>query len=313
MMNQLQFDIGQYIAKSRMSEKKRLLVEGKEDKDHISNLLQKLGLNKNVIIDVAENIRGSCNVTKRNNRAKIDKIHEACKKENKIENLFFLIDREFLKFQIDSDVKDLMKSHETDENLSWTIGHSFENYFLKEKILTDAFRFLSGSSHKNDALILFSGIRKKAIRLIASITLAAKEMEKCSYPAGVIAWSDFEIAADTLSLNFQSIIEREQSVPANEFSLIATKYIGILIGADEDTCERICRGHTALIIMQRVFAACLYSVISTTDTDLTRREAHNFNQHKELVVSGALSEAWVRFISLSSENDYPSNVVRLIQ
>lgn len=306
------YDINQYITQSKMSEKKRLLVEGREDKSHITNLLKKFEADRNVKIDTAETIKGDCKATLKNNRAKIDKIHNLCKATN-TKNLFFLRDREFYKFQIDSNIQDHMPSHESDGNLSWTIGHSLENYFLKEKILTDAFRYLSSSEYKNEALILLTGIRKKAIRFIATVTLAASEMKKSSYPAGVILWQDISIENLVLKLNMEAIIERNNTDLMQEFKNLVNKYKAIIENVADETCERLCRGHTALILIQRVFSACLHCAIEPIDSGLAKRTANTFSQHREENLSTALAEAWIRFISLEAENDYPCNVIKLIQ
>jgi len=112
----LKYDIGKYITKTKMSSKKRILVEGRDDKAHIKNLIDVLHKGHRVKIDTAESIKGISTETNRNNRAKIDTIHQRCKDSTDHHNLFFLCDREFLKFEIKDQVVDLMLDHETDGN-----------------------------------------------------------------------------------------------------------------------------------------------------------------------------------------------------
>jgi hypothetical protein len=89
---EVKYDVPKYIASVRMSSKKRILVEGKDDKAHIKNLLNvTLGSNR-IKIDTAENIKGDCRVTSKNNRAKIEKIHSFCEASNEHNNLYFLCD-----------------------------------------------------------------------------------------------------------------------------------------------------------------------------------------------------------------------------
>lgn len=72
---EVKYDVQKYITSVRMSSKKRILVEGRDDRSHVKNLLEvTLGENQ-IKIDTAENIKGDCNITKKNNRAKIEKIH----------------------------------------------------------------------------------------------------------------------------------------------------------------------------------------------------------------------------------------------
>src|SRR5690554_1807180 len=142
---EVKYDISKYITSVKMSSKKRILVEGKEDKSHIKNLLDALFGKTKIKIDTAENIKGECGLTSKNNRAKIDRIHNLCKESGGHENLFLLCDREYFKFNIGKEIEDLMSEHENDGNLSWTIGHSIENYFVDSELIIGAFRYLSGS------------------------------------------------------------------------------------------------------------------------------------------------------------------------
>ena len=144
----LKYDISNYIASVKMSSKKRILVEGRDDRSHVNNLLYVLLADHKIKIDTAENIKGDCSTTAKNNRAKIEKIHAATEASSSHDNLFYLCDREFIKFDIDKKIIDRMTGHENDGNFSWTIGHSFENYFFTDELVCKAYRFLIGNQIK---------------------------------------------------------------------------------------------------------------------------------------------------------------------
>ena len=131
----LKYNIPKYIASVKMSSKKRILVEGRDDRAHIKNLLNVTLKDHKVRVDTAENIEGDCAKTAKNNRAKIEKVHGITKQSTKLNNLHFLCDREFFKFEVTSQINDLMTEHEVDGNLYWTIVHSLENYFIMEEIV----------------------------------------------------------------------------------------------------------------------------------------------------------------------------------
>lgn len=291
----LKYDIGKYVTKTKMSSKKRILVEGRADKSHIKNLLDVLHKGHRVKIDTAENIKGISKETNCNNRAKIDKIHQICKESTDHHNLFFLCDREFLKFEIKDQVTDLMLEHETDGNLSWTLGHSIENYFFRDDLLCEAYRFLCGSEYKSDAEDVFVKVLPSALKLVATITLAAKEIDKSSFPAGVIGWQDFVINDNSVSLDIDSWKSDKNDDIFKNFRIYFNKYLPITYSSDELICSRICRGHTAMLMLQRVFSACLKQVIKEKDTEeKALGDANAFAHLKESNIATALCESWVR-------------------
>lgn len=308
---EVKYDIPKYITSVRMSLKKRVLVEGRDDKAHIKNLLDVILGPHKVKIDSVENIRGDCSVTAKNNKAKIEKIHKACNGSAQHSNLYFLSDREYYKFDISSQIVDLMTQHESLGNFSWTIGHSLENYFIESDIICDAYRYLSGSELKSEAIGIFKSILPTAVKVIAAITLAARDINKSSYPLGTIMWSDFKVTNNLLQFDIENWKEGDSAIIVSDFRKSFNSFMPIVEVSDILVCSRICRGHTAMQMLQRVFASCLYTAGSEIDEEIAIKAAHEFSKLKESTVSGALSEAWVRSIRSGSEN-YPTNLVSSI-
>jgi hypothetical protein len=308
---EVKYDISKYLTSVRMSSKKRVLVEGKTDKEHILNLFRLLLGDSKIKIDTADNIKADCSITSKNSRAKIDKIHNHCKSSNKHNNLYFLRDREFYKFEIGEEVLDLMSDHENDGNLSWTLGHSIENYFLDSELIADAFSYLTSYHLKVEALELFRDVLPSALRVVASITLAAKEMNKCSYPIGVIGWQDFNIEKSDISFNYIDWNNTDHSKLVVEFRNAMLKNEIIVSNSKALIHSRICRGHTSILMLQRIFSACIYNVGEKEDKILAKKEASRFSQIKEVSISCALGEAWIRLVKSGSRN-YPTNLISSI-
>ncbi|KZN50929.1 DUF4435 domain-containing protein [Pseudoalteromonas luteoviolacea] len=300
-------DISKYITSVKMSSKKRILVEGADDKDHISNLLNVLGKNK-IKIDSAERIKGDCKHTSKNNRAKIEKIFNICKDSVKHSNLYYLCDREFKAFNVEEKIVDMMVDHKTDRNLSWTIGHSLENYFIEPDLIANAYRYLTSSEYKNNAAENFKSLLPSALRMIATITLAAREINKCSYPLGVIRWDDFEIIANEVTLNINVWRANENHEILSRFKEAFNKYKPVVESSDISVLSRVCRGHTAMQLLQRIFALCLFQAGSKQDENLAKKAAVDFSKIKEKNVSTALCESWLKTIADGSPN-YPSNLI----
>lgn len=85
---ELKYDIPQYIVKTKMSDKIRILVEGKDDKNHIKNMFDAFKVNPKYKIDLATEIKGTCKETSLNHRAKIEKSMNIAKQAIHIRNYF---------------------------------------------------------------------------------------------------------------------------------------------------------------------------------------------------------------------------------
>jgi len=306
---ELKYDIAEYIAMARMSSKIRVLVEGKDDRGHVLNLLNKLAPKAKLKVDTAVDIMGDCNVTRTNNRAKIEKVHTHCKERQSHRRLFFLCDREFRNFIIDEVVQDSVTGHEVDGNLSWTLGHSIENYFLSPLMLGEGFRFLSGSGRKSEAVELFSEYFDDAVRKIAAITLAAKELDCANFPSSIVRWNNIVLKEGVIDFGFRS--EQNLNDFAEKFVSTYEAFLLVVDRTDIEVCARLCRGHTAVVILQRLFAASLYESGRDREEDLARYDANLFNNVSEHIISSALSEAWINKVAAGASH-YPQPLVQLV-
>ncbi|MTT53746.1 DUF4435 domain-containing protein [Alcanivorax sp. VBW004] len=304
----VRYDINQYIASVKMSNKTRILVEGRDDQSNLRNLILSVVGEKSLRVDSAEIIKGDCKKTSRNNREKIEKVHGICDGNHDFSNLFYFCDREFYKFDVRDKVLDFMDGHESRGNLFWTIGHSFENYFFNESLMIEAFRFLTGSEFKYEALRIFSGCFVDAVKVVATITLAARDIGKSSYPLGVVFWKDFEFVDGNLVFDMSSWRGADKTEICENFKSAYEKYESIVNNTDYEVLLRVCRGHTGLQLLQRVFARCLYESGSTVDASLATKHSDSFAKIKENSVSSALCESWIRTIGKGNLN-YPSALI----
>ncbi len=206
-----------------------------------------------------------------------------------------------------------MTEHEIDGNLSWTIGHSLENYFITNDLVCRAYRYLCSSEYKTITGDLYKIIFPSALRVIAAITLAAKKIEKCSYPLGTIGWQDFVVDknAETVYIDIDKWKSENSNVVANDFYQEFIAYMPIVNGSDSIICSRICRGHTAMLMLQRVFSACLFFIIKLENELLAEKIAGDFSRIKEEALASALSEAWIQSVSTGTAV-YPENLVESV-
>lgn len=301
-------NLNEYITSVRMSKKKRVLVEGKDDRAHLSNLLNIAIGEGRIKIDVAAYLKGTCRVTSKNHRAKIQAIHEACKSKDQFSNLFLLCDRETHLFNVEDCIKDNLSSENIEGNLFYTRGHSIENYFIDFEIVSVAYQFLTGSEHKLAAIELFEKILPSVIRTIAAISLAAQQVNKLTFPIGVISWTDFKVVDSKIEFNIEHWKAARGDDLSIQFAEHYRKCLGKAENTDVITCARICRGHTAMQFLQRIFSLCLYEAAKKDDEKVAEDNAKDFSSIRESVVSNALCQSWLNSIQKGNEN-FPVELV----
>lgn len=307
----LEYNLSHYVTSVKMSKNCRILVEGKDDKAHFANLLHiKIDdkSRKKIKIDTAEQLKGECRKTAKCNKAKIEDIYIRTKDDKQYENLFLLCDREFENFEIDSSISENPDFSTVKGNFYLTEGHSFENYFLFEDVLVNAFRYLTSYEFKNKALDIFKNNFDEVFNIVANICLTARAMEMASYPNGNIQWEDFKISNNCISLPIDDWSLSKKDVHCERFKNIYSDNREIVYKTDQSVCIKISRGHTAIILLQRIFAFCLYVAGKVEDKDEALREANRFKKLSETQVSASLSQSWLDSLNKGSLN-YPVDLV----
>ncbi|HEJ9136006.1 hypothetical protein [Serratia marcescens] len=301
-MSDLSYDIDSYITMIKMSSKQRILVEGRSDRLHFRNLFVHFNFRKKPQIDTAQDIRGNTHQNRSCNRRKIEDIHSFCKDTT---NTYFLCDREFRNFSVENVITDDLNDHFVDNRLYWTFGHSIENYFLIEEVISDAFLFLSISEGKHDAIELFSKLLPEAFKLISAISLSANICGASSYPIGIIKWQNFIINGSTLVLSDEI---RQDNDISNRFIEQLDIHLPIARESNPVNCANLCRGHTAIILLQRLFSKCIFETFTHIDERRATDYANKFNNISEEQLSGTLSESWSRRVKEKLAN-YPEPLI----
>lgn len=302
-MSDLAYTVATYLTAISISTKKRVLVEGKYDRQHINNLLSVVAPHHKIHVDAAQYIKSNDRVINKNNRMKVESVHLGAL-ELGISNVFFLCDREFRNFSIDDVVKDDLDEHYVNEKLHWTFGHSMENYFFHKDILIDAYKYLFSGENKNDAFKIFEEIIDYSFKLTAAITLASKKMDRLTFPISIITWKDFLIRDGEVYLKEFDDLEWTDCDDNHKFYIYLKEYFAITSTSSHIICSRISRGHTAMIMLQRIFAACIFYASSSENIRLAVEGANKFSNISEETIANSLSESWVRKIDRVQQN-YP--------
>ncbi len=308
-MSSCAYTIDSYITSLTMSSKKRLLVEGRHDRSHLYQLIYKVNPASKVKIDTAQDIKASDKAMSKNNRLKIETIHSRVKRKD---NISFLCDREFREFTFNDQIEDLLNSHYCDDSLYWTLGHSLENYFFNASIISDAFQFLSPSEYKYKAIKLFSELVSSSFAVLAAISLAAKNIDKAGLPAALIDWKDIVINDGTISLARRDTYDIDP-VCVNDFFTAFDAVLPSVTSSDIRVCSRVVRGHTGILLLQKLFAACLFYVGREDAPLLADASANYFCNISELSLTTALAESWVRKIGVLEDVYFPDSLLKGIE
>ncbi|MGB9090351.1 MAG: DUF4435 domain-containing protein [Pseudomonas farsensis] len=300
-MKPLQYDLSTYLTSVKMSSKIRIMVEGKDDRSHISNVINKLCHGVKFKVDVAAEIKGICAATGKNNRAKIERAHELVKGTSQHKKLLFLCDREIRGFAVSDFVQDQINGHYVDGQLSWTAGHSMENYFLRSELIGSGIRYLTSSAYKEQAVGLFVEIFPSMVKMIAAVSLAAHQLNSVSLPCGLIGWKNIRISGRSQAdIDFKFI----DNPLAKDLEDAYRTFKGCIDASELEVCLKLCRGHTAIIMVRRVFAACIFFVMSAAGDESAESEANVFDSLNEKLISNALSEEWIKVVGKEYGN-YP--------
>ncbi|MBN3255186.1 DUF4435 domain-containing protein [Pectobacterium brasiliense] len=302
-MSDLSYTVESYLAAIAISTKKRVLVEGRYDRQHLNNLLSVIAPKNRIHIDAAQYIKSNDRRLSKNNRLKVEAVHEGAMARG-ITSVSFLCDREFRAFSINESINDELNGHYMQDRLHWTYGHSMENYFFNKEILVDAYKYLFAGEEKNTVFELFESALESAFILLAAVTLASKEMNRLTFPLSVLNWKDFIVNEEGVSLKLLDALTWEVNDDNKRFYESFIQYLSITKSSTPVICARISRGHTAMVILQRIFSSCIYHASFKINPELAEEGANKFSNISEELLANSLSESWVRKVDRSQMN-YP--------
>lgn len=196
------------------SNNKHILVEGKDDKYLIERLWQDFvsqnshGLSYKLLVDSADLIE----LEGKNNRQKVEFITESINDKPYADGFVGFVDRELYRFEwdyeINSDLKDLVESHEVIQRLVLSRGHSIENYIFDFSILYEVLECLSTTPYASKAIQLFQEYFQHTLCLACSIGLAATKAQVLTKAKSTIDYELIEITStSSVKFNIENWIE----------------------------------------------------------------------------------------------------------
>jgi hypothetical protein len=306
----------------RMSNDRRLLVEGKEDKNLFQLLLDELYINQKLDsakikipkIDSAEQLVSVDNAT--GNRQKVEILCKSLADKNYKYKLVGFVDREFREFNISDTIHDNLNIHKVEGQLVWSRGHSIENYFFDFSILREPLRDLSATEWFKEALTLFEKLIFSTLRLACCISLIGNEIGKLNVLKNSINWKIITITSSNLELLVDDWAEYliNQRLNDKEVEKIITLYKywqPIIENADFQVVRWICHGHIGVAVVWAVYSRCVYYICSKLGRNKPESEVAKVQGIKEGNRTHACASWWARK-AMGNQCDYPIEVLKLL-
>ena len=322
----------------RQSERRRLLVEGPDDSEAFSLLLDELlGCHHISILNVQfiklDDIPELHSLDPINrqpgNRKRVElicaRVNRSINEASLSNKIVGFVDREFDGFKWQNDFADQIQTHKVlqDIQVVYTRGHSLENYCFEFDILREAFR--GYSQYFGQALELFEQIFENTIRLACAITLAAKEFtdQTSSLKKGFelikrsIDWKLLNIHQPEIGIDlvkWEKQLQQRQNLQyrhTQEFIVLFQKWLEKIQYVDFQIIRWLCHGHIGFTVLAETYTCCVSEVCSNLDSDHKTFHIKRVMRHGYEDKWNHCVKVWIQK-SKSSQCLYPKEVLDLL-
>jgi len=328
----------EYMNLLKFSQKKRLLVEGKDDKKFFKLLLDEFYRQSNIslthnkiIIDSAEDLiefnNYSTNNVRIKNREKVETICRKVENESYSHRLVGFVDREFREFSINETIHDNLNFHKIQGRLVWSRGHSIENYFFDFSVLRESLRDLSDTEWFSEALDLFEKLIESTMRLACAASLTGNEIGNhgnFNLIKKSINWEIMEVS-DSRVMIFLDKWEksiRDKKTNPNLAQKIVARYqywLKIIDSVNLQDIKWICHGHIGIAVIWSVYTSCVYNTCYRYISGITQEEKHKIAQREAAKIQSigesnrthSCASWWVRK-AIVNDCDYPIDVLMML-
>ena len=314
----LKYQLSDYINLLQMTNRKHLLVEGKNDQRIFRIMIDEFKKNTSneevkIDIDIAQDLVDFGVML--GNREKVEMVcQNIIGKPGELKIVGF-VDREFREFELQPDLIDKVLGHKVNGRLVWSRGHSIENYYFEFLILRNPLRDLGIISNFESALLLYEKIFDSIIRLACAASLAAHELKNYSMIRASIDWKVFQINSQKIMMNYNEwrnrILENgNTSQLADQILDKFRKWDTQLQTADLAIVRWICHGHIGIKTMWEAYAKCVAET-SSKNGDNPESQARDVLRANERLRLNLCSNAWTSNI-ISNKSQYPSEILTLL-
>jgi len=326
-MTESSFDLAAYRNWVRMSRNKRIVVEGRDDKQvflmFLEELRERAGIGEEVAgvaVDSAEHMIGF--ETALGNREKVETLCSTLSGTPDAEKIVGFVDREFREFDRGTPLHDCVQAHKRRDRLVWSRGHSIENYCFDFDVLRRPLCDLPKAEADRQALGLMQSVFENAIRLACSASLAGEELGKLDKVEASVHWQILDLALQPepkLLLNLRGWQEKlvrshGVGVPVAESLVGAFQARSEQVDAsDFDVVRWMCHGHIGFKFIWEAYSRCVLETCLQRDPDRgrARKAADKALGTDTSVRLKVCARAWVHR-ALGDHCCYPAEVFTLL-
>jgi hypothetical protein len=321
-MSLAQYTPNEYLIWIQTSNRRHLLVEGRDDKRIFERLMEGFLGNQwrdefEIDIDTAQGLINGEELDRVGNRDKVEYVCSRVNNADFAERLLGFVDREYRGFRFGGEFLDEIGGHNVIGRLIWSRGHSVENYFFDFTTLRDPLVDFSTTDYLHQAITLLENLFESTIRLACAASLTGQEIQNLNIIKSSIDWKVIEIENQTLRINlntWKEILIEKMKLPmdrSNRIIDLFNRWSNSLRDVDFTIIRWLCHGHIGLTFIWAVYARCVFEVCSNPNPRERAREPTRVLRAEESVRFNACAGSWARR-SLRGECDYPSDVFRML-
>jgi len=269
----------------RISSKKHILVEGKNDKYfidrmlyYLANEIEKPELNEEVVVDTAASLIKADSGTG-SNKEKVEEIANTVVDKDYSQRFIALIDRELYLFDWDYEkiqiLQDNFPRHNIEKRIIRTRGHSLENYLFELDIVSNFFNINTTIPNPQTATNLFRKIFKSVIYSACTIGLAATKSSLLQKIESGIFWRNFiELTSGEINFlleDWLNFLTDKRSVPESKISEIKHNYkiyIQLINQTSFEIVRWLSHGHIGYDFLKEAYIKCVMQVTQEADSNV---------------------------------------------
>ncbi|NES01848.1 MAG: DUF4435 domain-containing protein [Okeania sp. SIO2F4] len=262
----------------RISSKKHILVEGKNDKyflermlSYLANEIDKPELTEQVFVDSAESLIKADSGTG-SNKEKVEEIANSVIDKSYSQRFIAFIDRELYLFDWDYEktqiLQDNFPGHNIEKRIIRTRGHSLENYLFELDIVSNFFNINTTIPNPQTATNLFKQIFKSVIYSACTIGLAATKSKLLQKIESGVPWRDFiELTSGEINFlleDWLDFLTDKRNVSDSKISEIKQNYkiyIQLINQTSFEIVRWLSHGHIGYDFLKEAYIKCFMEVI----------------------------------------------------
>lgn len=314
-MTTLKRTLTEYRIELRISRRKHLLVEGRDDKRLFTLLLDEFfGREHGVDVDSVEDY-----IEKElpNNRDQVEDLCHSIGNMPFADKLVGFSDREFRGFETDGTLTDTINCHRVEGRLVWSRGHSIENYFFAFPILYEPMRDSTEIDYLYQALDLFENVLESAIRVACAIGITGHELQKLDPLRGSIdkKWLAIESSHVTVNIDdWKEHLIRQIHLTGEQAEYVLERFLFWYQKtqvSDVHTIRWMCDGHIGLKFLWIVYARCVAVISRQIGRESPEKAAQNALKSPETNRFNTCASWWIRRAK-EKQSEYPEDVFQLL-